>query len=259
MAVNSQINSPRGQYRHTADLIRDRIEGGTYPRGQRLPPEDTLAEELGVNRATVNRALRILTAEGYVQATRGRGTEVTRLPPIERDAPRRYSRQAREQADGRGAFDAEVAARGMTPRSDVTVSRVAPPDAVAAILGVSAGEVSTVVRARRMYADGVPVQLADSYIPLDVAAGTALEDQDTGPGGMLSRLADLGHGQVRMTERVVARPPTSEEASFLNLSEDHRVYAVTHVGWDASGRPVEVCLHVMPVHLWTLDYSWPVG
>lgn len=252
------INSPRGQYRHTADVIRDKIEAGDYPRGQLLPSEDALAAELGVNRATVNRALRILTAEGFVQATRGRGTEVTKLPPIERDAPHRYSREAREQAGGRGAFDAEVTARDMTPRSEVTVSRATPPGGVAAVLGVPPDKASTVVRARRMYADDVPVQLADSYIPLDIAAGTALEEQDTGPGGMLSRLADLGHAQVRMTERVTARPPTSDEAAFLDLSEDHRVYAVTHVGWDAGGRAVEVCLHVMPVHLWTLDYSWPV-
>ena len=252
------ISHPRSEYRQTADVIRRRIESGDYSRGHTLPREDLLAAELGVNRATVNRALRILAAEGLVQATRGKGTEVTRLSPIERAVPFRYSHQARHRDDGRGAFDAEVAARGMTPHSEVTVSRASPPGTVTAVFGADPGAAVAVVRSRRMYADDVPVQLADSYIPLDIAGGTALETGDTGPGGMLSRLADLGHAQVRMSERVTTRPPFPDEAEFLNLTGDHRVYAITHVGWDAAGLAVEVCMHVMPAHLWVLEYSWPV-
>lgn len=180
------------------------------------------------------------------------------LPVIERNAVARYSRQVRERAGGRGAFDSETRSLGMTSRSDLRVERVAPPENVAEILAVPAGEVSTVVRRRKMYADDVPVQLADSYIPLDIAAGTVLEEQDTGPGGMVSRMAELGYTQVRITERVAVRPPTPEEVEFLDLSEDHRVYAVTHVGWTVDDRAVEVCLHVMPTHRWLLDYEWPI-
>lgn len=251
------IPPSRSQYRQAADLIRNKIESGDYPRGSALPREEELAATLGINRATVNRALRILTAEGLVRAVRGKGTLVAKLPAIQRSAVSRYSREVRERAGGRGAFEAEIRALGMTPRSDLRVERVAPPEDVAEILGVPADEVSTVVRARRMYADDVPVQLADSYIPLDIAGGTALEEEDTGPGGMISRMADLGHAQVRITERVTVRPPTPEEIAFLDILEDHRVYAVTHVGWTAEGRAVEVCLHTMPTHQWLLDYEWP--
>lgn len=178
---------------------------------------------------------------------------MTPIPPIKRNAVLRYSTAARERAQGRGAFDSEIKALGLTPRSSVTVERATPPDQVAEILGTS----DTIARVRRMYADDIPVQIATSYIPQEIAEGTALAQEDSGPGGIISRFAELGQAQVRITEHLTVRPPTAQEAGILNLSEDNRVYDVTHTGWTANGRPVEVCLHVMPTHLWELDYEWP--
>jgi GntR family transcriptional regulator len=248
----------RGQYRQVADLIRDAIERGDYPRGLALPREDELAERMNVNRATINRALSVLEAEGLTRAIRGKGTFVTAIPPIRRDAVSRYSRSEREQAGGRGAFDTEIARLGMTSRSEVRVTRATPPAAVASLLDVPADQVSTVVRSREMYANSTAVQLADSYIPLEIAEGTVLEQEDTGLGGMVSRLADLGYQESRISEEIVVRPPTPHETRFLGLTEDQRVYHVTHVGWTAAGRAVEVTLHSMPTHLWHLRYEWPV-
>jgi GntR family transcriptional regulator len=251
------INPSRSQYRQAADLIRAAIENGDYPRGKALPREDELAEKLGIDRSTVNRALRILAAEGLVQPIRAKGTIVNSIPRIRRNAVARYSREARERAGSRGAFDSEIKGLGLTPKAVLTVSREVPPAEVAAVLDVSAEEVSTVKRARRMFANDTAVQLADSYIPLDLAQGTAIEVEDSGPGGIISRLAEIGHAQVRITEEVDVRPPTPEEANSLGLSEDHRVYQITHTGWTAEGRAVEVARHIMPTHLWTLEYEFP--
>ena len=33
-------------------------------------------------------------------------------------------------------------------------------------------------------------------------------------------------------------------------------FEIAHVAYTADDTPVEVCLHVMPGHLWTLRYSW---
>jgi GntR family transcriptional regulator len=249
--------SGASQYHEVAARLRAAIQSGTYPRGTKLPTEDELAAQLGVHRATVNRALGILRADGLVYVHRGKGTFVTEIPPIHRNAVTRYSREARERAGGRGAFDAEIRAMGRTPRSELTVTRGQPPQRVADILGTSAGEQSCVIRGRRMFADDTPVQIADSYIPLDIAAGTPIEEHDSGPGGIVSRFADLGHAQVRITERLGIRPPTSQEAEFLQMSPDQRVLDVIHTGWTAEGRAVEVCLHVMPAHQWDLEYEWP--
>jgi GntR family transcriptional regulator len=250
--------SGTSQYHEVAQRLQAAIEDGRYPRGSKLPTEDELAAEFGVYRVTVNRALGILRGLGLVYVHRGKGTFVTEIPPIYRNAVLRYSREARERSGGRGAFDAEISALGYTPRVDLTVTRGRPPQRVADILGISADEDSCVIRARRMFADDAPVQLADSYIPASIADGTVLEEHDSGPGGIVSRFSDLGHAQVRITERLGVRPPTAEEAQFLGMTADQRVYDIMHTGWTADGRAVEVCLHVMPVHQWDLEFEWPV-
>lgn len=247
------------EYRQVAHTIRERIADGTYARGSKLPTEDELAAELNYNRATVNRALRQLGSEGLVRVHRGKGTFVMELPIITRDAGNRYSRANREHNGNRGAFATEVAAKtGRTPRADVTVDRVQPPIEAADVLGIDPDTVSAVRRHRLMYAGDIPLQVAVSYIPLDIAAGTPIETPDSGPGGIISRMTELGHEQVRATEDVIARPPTDEEAAFLRMTPDQRVFEVTHIGWTEDDRAVEYTIHVYPVHQYVLHYDIPM-
>lgn len=62
------------------DEVRQRIaellDGGTYPPGTRLPPERTLAEQFGVNRLTVNKALLRFVDAGRLRRRVGSGTWV---------------------------------------------------------------------------------------------------------------------------------------------------------------------------------------
>jgi len=181
---------------------------------------------------------------------------VREIPEIHRDAVARYSQEARERAGAHGAFDSEIRALGMTPRSETEVDRISPPPEIARALGVAEGEPSVIVRRRRMYANDVPVQLADSYIPAGIAEGTQLAEVDSGSGGIISRFAELGYAQVRITERVRSRRATDEEQAFLRLEDDQAVIEVWHIGWTADDRPVAIA---MPAYLWVLDYAWPTS
>ena len=62
-----------------AELYR-RLSGGVYPVSSRLPPEQVLAREFGVNRNTLRRALAFLANSGFVTRTPGRGTVVVSVP-----------------------------------------------------------------------------------------------------------------------------------------------------------------------------------
>lgn len=249
----------RAAFRQIADQVRERIQAGNYAPGSKLPTETELALELGTNRGTMGQALHLLATEGLLSKSR-RGTFVSRIVhKIFRDSTSRYVRARREEGQARGAFDSEIRALGMTPVSVTSVTRQTPPAWVADLLGVASNAISTVARGRRMLADDVPVQLATSYLPLALAEGTRLEDVDTGPGGSKSRLVELGHGQATITEEINVRPPTPEEIESLDMTEDQRVYEVAHIGRTEDGRVVEVTVHVMPTHLWTLSYSWPLG
>ncbi|EMF24625.1 GntR family transcriptional regulator [Streptomyces gancidicus BKS 13-15] len=59
-----------------------------------------------------------------------------------------------------------------------------------------AAEAVMCVRRRRFLVDSKPVLLATSYLPLSLVAGSAITQEDTGPGGTYARLSELGHAPV---------------------------------------------------------------
>lgn len=172
------------------------------------------------------------------------------IPPITRNAAERYSKTAREREGAGGAYDAQIRALGHTPRWELVIERAEPPQRVAELLGVPAGEQSVIARRRVMWADDIVTQLADSYVAASLFGGTALEQGDEGIGGMVSRMAELGHPQVRIREDTTGRPATADEASKLGISDEQFVFHKEHVGYGADGQALEVTIHVMPQHLW---------
>jgi DNA-binding transcriptional regulator YhcF (GntR family) len=61
--------------------ILSRIAGGQYRLHAKLPTCKELAEELGTNKNTVNKAYQLLVQQGYLQAQVRRGTHVIKRPP----------------------------------------------------------------------------------------------------------------------------------------------------------------------------------
>jgi GntR family transcriptional regulator len=239
-----------------AAAIRDAIAGGEWGPGELIPPEPELAARYGTTRATVNRARSILRAEGLIRPKQGRGTTVRALPVLHRDAAGRQRRAVREDGQARGAFDGELRRLGLTPRSEVDVRQVPAAAEVASLLGIDTG-VMVLARQRQMYADGEPVQMATSYLPLDIAAGTPIAAADPGPGGTYSRLAELGHAAAVFNETVQVRRPADDEARFLQMDLDQRVIAIRRTARTAAGRVVEVNEITMAAHQWELAYEWP--
>lgn len=67
-------------YRQLFAQLREAIDGGRLAPGERLPPTRTLAEQLGVNRATVIAAYDLLAAAGLISRHVGRGSYVLAAP-----------------------------------------------------------------------------------------------------------------------------------------------------------------------------------
>ncbi|GAB3152692.1 GntR family transcriptional regulator [Micromonospora sonneratiae] len=247
------IETPRSQYVQIGDLLRSRIKDGTYPAGSLLPSEDQLAKELGVSRVTVNKAIGLLRSSGDVKVRRGTGTVVRSLPRIHRDAQARYA--ARQE--GTGAGEVEASKLNLNSRTEYRhIGKTSTPPAVAEALGLRKGEPS-LLRSRVLYANDEPTQVADSYLPWSITKGcAALMEPNAGTGGSYGRLAELGHGPVRFTEDVTVRMPNNDEQRILELDAAQPVFEIWHVAYTAEDRPIEVCIHVMPGHLWTLRYGW---
>ncbi len=70
---------PVGKQRVAEEIVeqlRGLILKGAYTPGQKLPPERRLAEELGVNRASLREAIKSLEQMGLVKTRQGDGTRV---------------------------------------------------------------------------------------------------------------------------------------------------------------------------------------
>ncbi|KJS53216.1 hypothetical protein VM98_26600 [Streptomyces rubellomurinus subsp. indigoferus] len=173
---------------------------------------------------------------------------------ILRDASARYRKASREEGGARGAFDAETKRSGGAPRAEVTVRRDTAPADVAELLG---GE-AVVVRARKMYDGDTLVQLADTYIPVDVAEAAGVEQVDTGVGGIISRFAEAGFAQAEVTEDVTQIAADAEQAAALGVEPGAKLLQILHVGRTEQGRAVEVTRHVLGAG-WTLRFSVPVA
>lgn len=63
-------------YRDLYYNLKQSIKEEIYPVGSLLPSEPILEKKYGVSRVTVRKAISLLSSEGYVKATQGKGTEV---------------------------------------------------------------------------------------------------------------------------------------------------------------------------------------
>lgn len=79
------MDDRRPPYQQVADALRAGIRDGVYAPGDRLPTVAELAEQYGVAKMTVQRALTDLRAEELIVSWQGRGTFV-RTPSADVEA-----------------------------------------------------------------------------------------------------------------------------------------------------------------------------
>jgi len=61
--------------------LRQMIQSGELPPGSRLPPENQLAQQMGLSRSGIREAVKVLEAARVLVVKRGDGTYVTSLAP----------------------------------------------------------------------------------------------------------------------------------------------------------------------------------
>jgi GntR family transcriptional regulator, N-acetylglucosamine utilization regulator len=175
----------------------------------RLPSERALAQQLGVSRPTVRRALDQLAAEGRLQRVQGSGT-FARQPPVRAREPSARVLAAREGLAG--------ASRSWR-------------------LGVSPREPVWHVERLRL-ADEVPICLES--IAIVKALAPALLDHPLG-GSLSDVLAEhYGIDIVRAEQSITATVLEAPTAELLDVPALSPALLVDHVSWDQHGRRVEL-------------------
>lgn len=237
-------------YEAVADSLRERIESGELPPGEKVPSEKQVMTEFGVGRETANKALRRLRDDGLTVARQGAPTRVRAFKPIRRPANRRLS----QEVWGAGASMWAIDVQDKQPQvADLEIDRIEAAPRIAEALGIRRGQ--PVWRRRRRYLlDGKPVLKADSYLPAEIADGTAITEVNTGDGGIYARLEELGHGPVRFKEELRARMPNKLERAQLELGPGTPVIVIVRSAVAADDRVVEVNELTLDAGSYILDY-----
>ena len=195
--------------------ILDNIRSGAWEAGQRVPSENELVESFGISRMTANRALRELTAEGFLNRVPGVGTfvkEATALSSL---------MELRNIAE-------EIAQRGHRYSSRV-ISRTtvdANPALAEEFEDKSLKRLLHIVIVHEE--NGVPVQLEDRYVNPQVAPDFLKQDfTSTTPTAYL--LAEAPVDELEHTVEAVL--PTPDQQRLLGIAALEPCLALHRRSW----------------------------
>ncbi|MEW9549714.1 GntR family transcriptional regulator [Nonomuraea sp. NPDC050783] len=216
-----------------AELER-RIDSGEYPPGSPLPSEHQLMAEFGMARPTVVKALGVLRDQGWIVTHQGKGRFVRGRPAIPTG---QQARAGRELLDRK---EAQVSSRLLVS------GEVEVPNRIAAYLGLKPTS-PVMLRRSLIEHDNEPTEISSTWLPVEVAQGTALGE----PGELkqgIRRYVESAAGTAldHIIEHVTARNPSKEECSLLGVKSSAALLAVYAVACDATGRPWVVVESVLP-------------
>ncbi|MFI6485097.1 GntR family transcriptional regulator [Nonomuraea sp. NPDC050663] len=242
------------RWHEVAQSLREAIAAGQYPPGTKIPREAELETMFDTSRTTVRRAVAQLTTEGLVSPVRRGGTTV-RIQPERSTVPL----DAGVYRDELGYFFGRAVQELRAVEPPTVQEGLCPPE-VAPLLGLDAGD-AVIVRSRVMGDPGTGRvrQLATSFLPADLAAGTVLAAADTGVGGIYDRMEnELGWGRLDWEGIISARAATVEERDLLGLAAGMPVLCVTRTAiataGAAEGRVVEANITCRDASLYEIRY-----
>jgi DNA-binding GntR family transcriptional regulator len=229
--VGSLISLDRGSpvplYFQVAQELQRLVETGYIPAGTRLENEIQLADQLGVSRPTMRRAIGYLVERGLLVRRRGVGTQVVRS-------------RVQRPIDLTSLYD-DLASAGRNPTTKVLeLATVPADDAAADALEVPPGSpIEYLVRLRS--ADGEPIAVMSNYLPVGLVKldRTELEQQ-----GLYEIIRRSGIHMRVAEQSIGARIATTDEAKLLGEKRGAPLLTMTRTAYDDFGRPVEYGSHI---------------
>ncbi len=225
--VDLDRSSPVPLYFQVARQIEQAIEGGRLPPGSRLDNEIHLADQLGLSRPTMRRAIQQLVDKGLLVRKRGVGTQVVHgqvTRPVELTS-----------------LHDDLVQSGQQPSTQVLLHEMSgADDDVAGSLAVSPGTPLLHIRRLRM-SGGEPLAVLENWLP---APFTDLSVEALTERGMYQLLRSRGVGMRVARQRIGARRGSSEECSLLDERRGSPLLTMERTTHDDSGRVVEYGRHV---------------
>lgn len=238
--------SPVPLYFQAAQTFEAAILDGRLPPGTRFNNELHLAEQLGLSRPTMRRALQYLVDKGVLVRRRGIGTHVVQ-PKVRRPL-------------GLSSLYEDLQASGQQPTTKVLALTTEPAsDLVADALKVPTGApVTAVIRLRS--AGGRPIARMANYLPHTIpglAEGITREGLEE--HGLYQLIRGIGI-QLHAADQVIgARKASNEEAQLLGEARGAALLTMQRIAYDDQGRVVEFGDHVYAATRYSFSLSMLAG
>lgn len=229
-------------YFQVAQHLEQLVESGQYRPGMRLDTEIMLADQLGVSRPTVRRAIKYLVDRGLLVRQRGLGTQVIR-PKV------------RRPVELSSLFD-DLEAAGRQPSTDVLSFRVEEPsEVVARALEVALDSRVYAVERLRLTGDE-PLSILRNWIPLCVLD---LDPSALNERGLYQVLRSSGVNLKAATQTIGGRGAKATEARLLGERPGAPLLTMTRTAYDETGRPVEYGSHIYRASRYTFYVTLTTG
>lgn len=216
-------------YRQIAQDLRQQIESGGLPSGEKLPTEQQLSDRYQASRNTIRDAIKWLTRRTLVETRPGQGTFVAKRPTPFVITLRTDQETGPEGCAAKAAFS-EVEERCTAPStSKLKVEIQSASGDVRERLRVPAGT-QVISRREERYIDGAPWSLQTTVYPMELVTrgAVALLSAKDIPGGAIAYLEEtLGLVQVGYRDTILVRPPREEESRFFDLPDEGLVSVVS--------------------------------
>lgn len=212
-------------YYQIQQSLMEKIRSGQLNEGDPLASEEELARLHQVSRMTARQALHGLKTSGYAVSRKGRGTFVTR-PKMENNILHLQG------------FTEDMKQRGMVPSSKILENAViGATEEIAGRLNIAEGD--PILRLRRLrFADGTPMAIEESNIPLRLYPG--LDRYDFLKGSLYAVLRDNYGVTVAWADEVIeAVPATREESELLTIPKRASVLSISRLIMSATDMPIE--------------------
>jgi DNA-binding GntR family transcriptional regulator len=207
------------------EAIAAQIRSGAIPSGTRLQSERDLADQMGVSRVTVRRALDALAEDGLVRAARGSGRFVNDTALV-------------EPPNALLSFTELGAQRGLEATSRVLRSHVRPATLEEAeVLGTAPGADLFELERLRML-DTVAVALDHARVPLALAP--ELPTIDFSEASLYAVLDAAGAGLARADYTTEAVAADAVRARELGIEAGDPLLLARTTSYDETDRVVEL-------------------
>jgi GntR family transcriptional regulator, N-acetylglucosamine utilization regulator len=215
------------KYHQMFTILRTKIENGEWQPKSSIPPERELEKLYNVSRTTIRQALSMLQDHGYIYRELGRGTFVT--PP-----------KLQNSLHVLTSFSDDMKERGLEPSHRIlNLKYVEPSKNVRAQLELPESTKKVLLLERLRLADGVPIGIHYSYLPLSSGQIITLEEVDE-----YGSLYDLLQGKFNLIpseadETLEATIADAEEAQLLEVNIGSPLLLIERIVWSQTRYPME--------------------